>query len=157
MKILLIDDDLGCLEVLEKFLSDCGNECALFQNPIEGVAAYKVNKFDLVITDIMMPEMNGIDVLKKIRSHNPEAFIIITTGYADIDNAVGAVNEGAFAFLRKPLDIKEIRNNLEKIERKLVSRNRVTDQESALTGLYLKFKDIEHSYNSLNNQKKESK
>jgi len=116
MKLLLIDDDLECIQYLKEALELGGNECILFQNPKEGVAAYDGKNFDAIITDFKMPQMNGIDVLKAVREKNPSAYVIILTGYADLDNAMAALNYGAYAFFRKPLNLKDLIKILSKIE-----------------------------------------
>lgn len=119
MKILLIDDELSCIESLEVALKPANYECVLFQDPNEGITAFQNDSFDVVITDIKMPGMSGIDVLNAILAHNPKAYVIITTGYADIDTTIEAVNNGAYAFFRKPFEFKELMKVLYKIEKEL--------------------------------------
>lgn len=119
MKLMLIDDELPILESLERALKPTGFGCATFQSSLKAVDAYRQGGFDVVITDFMMPEMNGIEVLKAIRAMDPEARVIILTGYADIENAIAAVNNGAYAFFRKPLDFRDFIQTLRKIEEKI--------------------------------------
>ena len=119
MKILLIDDELSCIKSLEVGLKPANYECVLFQNPNEGVTAFKNDSFDVVITDIKMPEMSGVEVLKAIRAHNPKAYVIITTSYDDVDTTIEAVNNGAYALFREPFRFKEIMKILYEIEKEL--------------------------------------
>ena len=119
MKFLLIDDDLPCIANLKDVLELGGHECVLFRNPNEGVAAFKDNHFDVVVTDYKMPVMNGLEVLRAIREHNPRAYIIIVTGYADKNRATDAVNDGVYAFFRKPLDFRRFMEIIFRIEEEL--------------------------------------
>jgi len=119
MKLMLIDDEMPILESLERALKPTGYGCATFQSSLKALEAYRGGGFDVVITDFMMPEMNGIEVLKALRAMDGEARVIILTGYADIDNAIAAVNNGAYAFFRKPLDFREFIRTLKQIEQEM--------------------------------------
>ena len=119
MKLMLIDDEMPILESLERALKPTGYGCVTFQSSLKAIEAYRGGGFDVVITDFMMPEMNGIEVLKALRVMDGEARVIILTGYADIDNAIAAVNNGAYAFFRKPLDFREFIRTLKQIEQEM--------------------------------------
>lgn len=119
MKLMLVDDELPILESLKAALKPTGYECEVFQHSPAALEAYKNGQYDVVVTDFMMPGMNGIELLKAIRGMNPEANVIILTGYADIDNAIAAVNNGAYAFFRKPLDFRDFLGTLRKIEERI--------------------------------------
>lgn len=82
------------------------------------MAAYNPQKYDVIITDMKMPGLTGIQVLKITKAHNPEAKVIIITGYGDVDTAIAAVNNGAYAFFGKPVNIAELMETLEKINEK---------------------------------------
>ena len=116
MKVMLIDDDEKILNSIGSSLKLNGIENQQFNNPKEAIKAYKSEKFDAVILDIKMPEINGIEVLRTIRNYNPKAFVIILTGYPEVESAITALNIGAFAYLKKPSSFKEIMNVLSKIE-----------------------------------------
>lgn len=104
MKILMIDDDRDGLSYFGEWLNAHGHTTSQLSDPCEAVDLYRSERFDVVITDFKMPGMNGIDVLKAVKAHNPEACVIILTGYADLHNTIPALNHGAFAFFTKPLD-----------------------------------------------------
>ncbi|GAG70587.1 unnamed protein product [marine sediment metagenome] len=72
------------------------------QNGPEGIAAFEKEKPDIVITDIKMPGMDGIEVLKKIKDLNTDTEVIIITGHGDIENAIEALKHGASDFINKP-------------------------------------------------------
>ena len=146
MRILLIDDDKDCLAVMKKFLEFGGFECDAFTDPIEALACFKIENFDVVITDIMMPEVKGIEVLRKVKAHNPGTFVIITTGYADLDNAVNAVNEGAYAFFRKPIELKKVIEKIQQIEKEKNFTFNKQNLELSLVKLLQDYKELEDSY-----------
>ena len=124
MKLMLIDDEMPILESLARALKPTGFECVTFQNSLKALEAYRLGGFDAVITDFMMPEMNGIEVLRAIKAMDSNARVIILTGYADIDNAIAAVNRGAYAFFRKPLEFREFITTLKKIESELEGKQK---------------------------------
>ena len=119
MKFLIIDDDLPCLNSLKDVLESGGHECTLFQDPIKGINASKNTHFDIALLDFKMPIMNGLELLSTLKTYNPEIFTIIITGYAETENAIDALNMGAYAFFQKPLDIDKFMVTINKIEQEL--------------------------------------
>ena len=102
-KLLLIDDEPDILRVLSMSLKADGYDVVTAANGTEGVAAFEKEKPDIVITDIKMPGMDGIEVLKKVKERNPDAEVIIITGHGDIENAIEALKHGASDFINKPV------------------------------------------------------
>ena len=153
LRIILIDDDLAVLESLSEALNLHGYPNRKISDPQEAVELYKWEQFDVVITDIKMPEMNGIEVLKAVRKHNQDAVVIILTGYADTNNAITAVNEGAYAFFHKPPDFKSLLATLSKIEMELLEIQNKENVEVDLMRLYLEYKDLMNTFKSRQNTK----
>ncbi len=124
MKILCIDDDVTFLtmykKVLEKKLLP-DDEITTISVPEEAIKLIEDKTFDLVITDLMMPNMTGIDVLKKIKEINPVIEVVVVTGQGSIDSAVEAMTLGARDYLTKPLNhgmlIEKVQNIREYISR----------------------------------------
>ncbi len=102
-KLLLIDDEPDILRVLTVSLKADGYDVVSAQNGPEGIAAFEKEKPDIVITDVKMPGMNGIEVLKKIKDLNADTEVIIITGHGDIENAIEALKHGASDFINKPV------------------------------------------------------
>jgi PAS domain S-box-containing protein len=102
-KLLLIDDEPDILRVLSMSLKADGYEVVSAQNGPEGIAAFEKEKPDIVITDIKMPGMDGIEVLKKVKDINVDTEVIIITGHGDIENAIEALKHGASDFINKPV------------------------------------------------------
>ena len=102
-KLLLIDDEPDILRVLSMSLRADGYEVVSAENGSEGLVAFEKEKPDIVITDIKMPGMDGIEVLKKIKDLNADTEVIIITGHGDIENAIEALKHGASDFINKPV------------------------------------------------------
>lgn len=140
MKIFLIDDEEDCLVSLESAIEPAGYEVVSFPNPVDAVATFKEFPADIVITDMKMPLMTGIQVLQEIRKAKADARVIIITGYGDVDTAIAALNNGAYAFFGKPLDIGELLDTLEKINHEITLENQSTVQVQQLKNEYEKLK-----------------
>lgn len=101
-KILVIDDEDIVRTSCSRTLSPLGYEVRLTQSSLDGLRMIDEEKFDLVLTDIKMPDMDGIEVLKQVRDKFPEMKVIIMTGYQSIENALKSVQLGAFDYIEKP-------------------------------------------------------
>jgi DNA-binding NtrC family response regulator len=145
MKIMIIEDEAAIAQLLKELFEWAGHECKIFYNPREGVAEARVNSFDLVFSDICMPGMNGLQVLEALMSIDGGNRVILMTGYADVDNAIEAVNKGAYAFFRKPFDTLKIMDTVAEVERKLESRKDESDIEGELIKLCIDLREIELS------------
>ncbi len=107
-KILVIDDEQGIREVLSGILEDESHEVFAVEDGIEGLQLLKTEPIDLVLLDVWLPNMGGIDVLKRIKTDYPETQVIIISGHGNIDLAVKAVKLGAFDFMEKPLSLEKV-------------------------------------------------
>jgi DNA-binding NtrC family response regulator len=116
MKVLIVDDDQDCLNDIYDALIPLNYTLIKEISPIEALNKFKSDNFDVVITDIRMPQMNGIELLKNIKKINKEARVIIITGYGDLDTAVQAINNHAYAFFGKPINFEELVEVLRKID-----------------------------------------
>jgi two-component system response regulator PilR (NtrC family) len=104
-RILVIDDDPSLCELLKISLKREGHNVSVFSNPVEGLANFEKSEFDVVIQDIKMPQMDGIDLLKKLKSHKPDTPVVIITAFSTWDRAVQAMRLGAYDYIRKPFDM----------------------------------------------------
>ena len=120
MKILLIDDDPLSLSGLKLSLEEQGgHKCSAYENPSEALDAYKHEQFDLVITDVRMPEITGMEVLKKIRSINSEAVVIMITGQRYVEAALESITFGAHAIMSKPLHSDKLLDMIRRVENQI--------------------------------------
>src|SRR5437762_2107238 len=112
-RILVIDDDLDMCILLNRFLSRNGYEVEEAHDGQHGIEKFKQSEFDVVICDYWLGDKEGKEVLEEIRAYDPNAIVLITTGYSDIKTAVGVIKLGAYDYITKPLVPAEILNVLE--------------------------------------------
>jgi len=121
-RILVVDDDQGMREFLEIMLSREGYSVATAGDGGKALSLCRKEKFDLIITDLKMPRMDGIAILRGIRDVSPETMVILITAYASGETAVTAMKEGAYDYIEKDFDIEDlkgiVRNALSRKEEK---------------------------------------
>jgi DNA-binding NtrC family response regulator len=134
-KILVIDDQKSIRNTLKDVLEYEHHEVSLAENGLQGLEQFETGKHEVVLCDIKMPEMDGIEVLDKIVKSNPDVPVIMISGHGNIDTAVEAIKKGAYDFIEKPLDLNRllvtIRNAVEKKE--LVAETKVLKKQVSKT------------------------
>ena len=118
-KILLIDDEPDIVRVLSMSLRADGYDVLPAHSGIEGIEVFEKERPDIVLTDIKMPGMDGIEVLKKVKSIRPRSEVIIITGHGDIDNTIEALQYGASDFINKPVRDEALAIALKRAQDKL--------------------------------------
>ncbi len=103
-KILVIDDEEGIRKLISAILTKEGYDVILAKDGYEGLDFYQKDFFDLVITDVKMPGIDGIEVLKRMKEYDENAEVIILTGHGNLSTAISAIKEDAYDFVPKPLD-----------------------------------------------------
>jgi len=101
-RILLVDDDESLLRVTEKQLTDAGYEVTTAASGAAALDSFDAGAFDLVLTDVQMPGMDGLELLAEVKRRDPEAAVVVITAYGTVDTAVEAMKTGAVDFLEKP-------------------------------------------------------
>jgi len=114
LKVLLIDDDINLCKVLEYQLEKNNFKVSTAKNGKEGLSLFTKNEYDIVITDIQMPDISGIDVLRTIRRENEKIVIIIITAHGSVENAIEACRLGANDYLAKPFGQEQLLFVIEK-------------------------------------------
>jgi signal transduction histidine kinase len=107
-RVLVIDDEPGIREGIKRGLTPQGYIVETAENGEQGLALFRQNPCDLVLIDVMMPGISGIDLIGEIHRIDPEAVCIIITGYATVEMAVRAIKEGAYDFLTKPFSVDDL-------------------------------------------------
>ncbi len=112
--ILVVDDNASLADNIVEYLNHRGYRAQAAYGGREGLEAFERNKFKVVVTDLMMPGMDGMALLHAIRKRDPDAVVIMLTGFGTIKNAVEAIKSGANEFITKPLRPEEIERTIEK-------------------------------------------
>lgn len=102
-KIAIVDDEKNILDMLSTFL-EMNYDVTTFQNPVIALDAIKQGDFDVVLCDIMMPQMSGLDLLKQLHEYNKELVIIMMTAFDTMDRALEAHKFGARNYIKKPFE-----------------------------------------------------
>lgn len=117
-KVLVIDDDVSFCLLLKTFLDKKGFDVTTAFSATEANTLLSGQVWEAVITDIRLPDSSGLDILKQIKSATPTTQVILITGYTDIKAAVGAIREGAFDYVGKPINPEELLHTLQQALRK---------------------------------------
>ena len=126
-RILVVDDEEIVLRSCLRALGDSGYQTEGVQSGAEALAKIEDGRFDVLILDIMMPRMDGIEVLRRVKETHPDVEIIMITGLAQIDTAVSAMKLGAFDYLPKPFDPDELKLAVERaLERRRLLQENLT-------------------------------
>ncbi len=106
--VLVIDDEPGIRDMLSYELSQEGFEVETAENGLAAVEALKRRKFDLAVTDLKMPGMDGVETVEALRALDPDIEVIVATGYASVETAVACMKRGAYDYIQKPYDPAEL-------------------------------------------------
>lgn len=133
-RILVLDDESSILELLGQHLTEEGYECESFTSAVAALEKLSTARFDLVITDLKMPEVHGIDVVMRAKELDGEVAVIVVTALMEVTNAIEAMRAGADDYLLKPFNLSEISLAVEKaLDRRhllIENRNYKRDLES---------------------------
>ena len=144
LKILIVDDDRKLLSVMRNIFTEEGHEVDTCSDGLEAINRCVDMKYDMIITDLMMPGADGLEVLKETRKIDPDIIVVLITGFASLETAIQAIREGAYDYITKPFKLEEIKilvnNAWDKI--RLIHENRRL------------IKELQEAYNQLNMLKK---
>jgi DNA-binding NtrC family response regulator len=104
LTLLIVDDDLRMRQLVRDILAGEGFESELCADGLEAAKILTSRKIDILVTDLMMPCLDGMEVLEVARHANPDCKIILITGYATVESAVEALKKGAFDYVQKPFE-----------------------------------------------------
>jgi DNA-binding NtrC family response regulator len=131
MKILCIEDDKNMLKLFEAMLKKVclpNDEIFLAENAEQGFDIVKTYSPDIIFTDMMLPDKNGIDLLKEIKEYKNNIEVIVVTGEASIKSAVKAIKFGAYDYLTKPVNSEVMKKKISNL-RELISKNEFINEE----------------------------
>jgi len=128
-RILVVDDDPVVLELLAKVLQDAGHQVTAAENGSRALDIFRADPLDVVVTDLLMPGISGLDVLQSVKQVGPGAEVIVVTAFASLDNAIQALRYGAYDFITKPLDDLRL---LERVVERALEKRRLTAENRLL-------------------------
>lgn len=118
-QILIVDDENVQLEMLKGFLIKQGYGVDTAEDGKRGLEKFKRGSFDLILTDLRMPGMDGLQLLKEVKRLNPEVVVVMLTAYATVGTAVAAMKEGAYDYLTKPIELDELLLLIQRVSREI--------------------------------------
>lgn len=127
MKILIVDDEAPIRETLEMVLLGKGYAVATAEDGPSAIRAFERERPDVVILDICLPEMSGIEVLRTLKKKHQNITVIMITAYHDMETTIQAMKEGAYEYIRKPIDVDELEIVIDKVAENLRLVNRLEE------------------------------
>lgn len=136
--ILIVDDDDLVLKTLNVLITSLGYECLLANDGLEAVEVLSDRKCDLILSDVLMPNMDGLELLAYIREKRPEIDVIIATGFSEKASYADVIKAGAIDFIKKPIDQAELEAKLARAfrERRMVMELEQLSLSDGLTSVY---------------------
>jgi len=131
MKILIVDDEINIRMTLKDILEDEGYQTCVAGTGEKAITLAAKENVDMIILDVKLPGIDGIETFKKIHQNKPELDVLMISGHSDISTAVNAVKLGAYDFLEKPLSMIKILTAARNIQEKQSLQNKVTQEENA--------------------------
>ncbi|PKK84068.1 MAG: hypothetical protein CVT49_05445 [candidate division Zixibacteria bacterium HGW-Zixibacteria-1] len=139
-KILVVDDEQSMCDFMEIMLTKEGYDVETTVSGSEAIQRTASSEYDLIIADLMMPEMSGLDLLKKVKKGRPNQELIVMTAFASVDTAIEAMREGALDYITKPFKVDEIKLVIEKS----VNQKHMAEENSRLK------QQLKHDYSFIN-------
>jgi ActR/RegA family two-component response regulator/DNA-binding transcriptional ArsR family regulator len=119
VRILVVDDDKVFREELANLLGDEGHAAVTSASVPKALAELEARDFDIVLTDLRMPRQGGLELLDEVRRRWPRTLVVVVTGFAAVETAVESMKRGAFDYVRKPFEIREVHRVLERAQGEL--------------------------------------
>ncbi|MEW6703047.1 MAG: sigma-54 dependent transcriptional regulator [Bacteroidota bacterium] len=136
LSVVIVEDEEILRETLKDDLLDAGYSVTAFDNPTNALEFLIKNNSNIILSDIRLPAMSGLDFLSKVKSIHPDIYIIMMTAYGAVENAVDAMKRGAYDYLTKPFNTQELLLILEKISEVLSLKNRNLNYQREFSSEY---------------------
>lgn len=127
--VLVIDDDEKICWAFEQFLTDEGHQPIIANNAEEGLRKLQLETPDIILLDVRLPGMNGLEALKQIKALQPEAIVIVMTAYDNVETTIQAMQLHAFDFIPKPIDLDQVKAIIERATQMQVERSKMPSSE----------------------------
>ena len=131
-RFLIVDDDQQIREMLQQFFTKMGYLVMTAETGKDGLEKFMEHTFDCVISDLVMPEMDGLALLKRVKERSPQTLFFLITGYGTIENAVQGIKEGAHDFITKPFLLEDMKIRVERALRSKILEKSVKKMSGML-------------------------
>ena len=148
-KILLVDDEKDVRDVLNLTLTDLGYEVFEAEDGTEALRVFQDARPPIVLTDIKMPNMDGIELLQKIKRENPETEVVMITGHGDMDLAIKSLKYEATDFITKPINVNVLEIALQRVRDKILMRQKLKEYTESLEKLVREKTELQNHLSSL--------
>jgi signal transduction histidine kinase len=148
-KILLVDDEKDIREILCLSLEDMGYTVFEAENGVEALRVFQEFQPPIILTDIKMPHMDGIELLQKIKHENPEAEVVMITGHGDMDLAIRSLKYEATDFITKPINVDALEISLQRVQEKILIRQKLKEYTENLEKLIREKTELQDHLSSL--------
>jgi len=135
--VLLVDDDEGIRDALAEFLHTLEFSVVTAENGEEALSKFSRGDFEIVLADLMMPKLDGMELLKRIREVNEDVIFLMITGHPSIGTAVESINRGADDYITKPFHLEDVKLRIEKALEKRSLKSRLKTAQGLAWGLML--------------------
>ncbi|MBW2366966.1 MAG: hybrid sensor histidine kinase/response regulator [Deltaproteobacteria bacterium] len=149
MTILVVDDEADVRDVLELTLLDSNYYVVTSENGVEALEVFKEKKPEIVLTDIKMPNMDGIELLRKIKHENPETEVIMITGHGDMHLAIESLKNEATDFITKPINVDALDISVKRAGERIVMRQKLYAYTESLERIILEKTELQEHLSSL--------
>jgi signal transduction histidine kinase len=148
-KLLLVDDEKDIREILYLSLVDMGYTVFEAENGVEALRIFQEVQPPIVLTDIKMPTMDGIELLQKIKRENPETEVVMITGHGDMDLAIKSLKYEATDFITKPINVDALEISLQRVQDKILTRKKLKEYTENLETLIREKTELQDHLSSL--------
>lgn len=124
-RVMVVDDEENIREVLSNYLEGMGYDVVTATDGQDALNKFRKDEFDLIVSDLLMPSIDGLELLKRIREIDKEVIFLMITGYPSIETAVEAIKKGAYDYITKPFHMEDVKLRIERAFEKKSLRERL--------------------------------
>lgn len=134
-RVMVVDDEENIREVLSNYLESMNYSVDTAEDGQEALKKYKKGDFDLIISDLLMPNIDGLELLKRIRELDKDVIFLMITGYPSIETAVDAIKKGAYDYITKPFHMEDVKLRIERAFEKRSLKERLKTVQGLMWAL----------------------
>jgi two-component system response regulator PilR (NtrC family) len=124
-RVLVVDDEENIREVLSNYLKNMNYDVVTAVDGQDALNRYEKGEYDLIISDLLMPNVDGLELLKRVRNIDKETIFLMITGYPSIETAVEAIKKGAYDYITKPFHMEDVKIRIERAFEKKTLKERL--------------------------------